>query len=324
MKAGKANRHGENAGREGAAPLQTGREGAAPLRIDALHFLRTLCLLLVALDHIGVRYGAVLDHIEGPAFFIMSGMLFKPRQSWGRFGRHTLQRLVRPYFVYTFWMIVLVLAERWISRESIHIAADMPERVKWTVLGWWTLDTLNYPLWMLKAFVWCYVLYRPLCGLCRRSLPWACGLFVAGALVGALLGATWVTLPRWALVTGLVQGVQGLPLMIAGGILMPYYMKWRVSKVWWHWALCGVLLLALAWTGTPGMTHIVSGDLGRTEALPVMFYARAVVAFCGVLALVELLPRVRPMEWLSRHSIGFLGVHAIAIEAVCFLVAFFS
>lgn len=294
---------------------------AARGQIASLHFMRALCLLLVMWDHLGLPFVPMIDHLEVPGFYIMSGMLFKARDSWTEFGRHISKRLIWPYFKYAIFFVVILLIEIWIDLSRVHIG--IPEEIKHTTLAYWLVQPANYPLWMLKALVWAYILYRPLSRLfsVKNGLWWAFVAFVLASVIGAMIGANSSRIPMALVYSGLPQGLQALPLMVAGGILMKCRYSF-IDKIDWRWLLpLGLGLVSLAAILCIGFISMYKCDLGTTESFPVLFYLRTVVVFSGFLCLAEMLPRITPMEFLSRKSIEVLGLHAMAIELGFFIFA---
>lgn len=299
--------------------IQSQQSKSTQKQIHSLHFLRGLCLLLVIWDHVGLPFLPFVDHLEVPGFYIMSGMLFKPRDSWNGFLHHVTKRLITPYFKYSIFFILLLLVELVIGSQWIHI--NIPDTITPSVIIYWIAKPANYPLWMLKAIAWAYIIYRPitLYAKSKKSFFLSIGVFFISSAFGAWIGSIYQSLPEWLLISGLPQGIQALPLMIAGAMIMQlrdHFLYKIPSRLL---IIAGIFFIIFAISIFPGYIGMNICNLGTTENFPILFYPRSIFTFLGVLTLSEILPRIAPIEYLSKKSIEVLGLHALAIEAGFFI-----
>lgn len=129
-------------------------------RIAALDFIKGLCMILVVFDHVQIvdvascRIYQMLDAIEVPAFFMVSGYLFRysEDEGWNHWFLHKVRRLVIPFLFF----------------GLIYAAADFMTHPAGVMSQWKSylfniyMKPVNYPMWFVRSLLYILLIYSVL------------------------------------------------------------------------------------------------------------------------------------------------------------------
>lgn len=272
-------------------------------RIAWIDIAKGLAMLAVMADHCGIGLAPLVDYFEVPAFFVLSGLMMKHMDDYGRFAIGKIRRLIVPYIIYNALFIVMFYARDW-------FALGLFEGVKKS--AWGMIVSANYPLWFLKALLWGLLI----AGGCvrlrlldRPAARWA----VLLALAAASIGAGSVEWGKYANASCLPQGVIAAALLAAG-----YCLKRPIANVMarlngWKALAPALAAIAVGWV-------IVRGHIGFNHAYignAWLFFPYAGIAFAAGALLsraLEIGGNANLIEYIGRNSMNYFCIHAFAIK----------
>lgn len=240
-------------------------------RLGYIDAIKGLCMLLVLIDHSGFQLHPMVDYVEVPSFFIVSGFLYKDL-AFQTMWRKKATRLIYPYIFFALLYAVPFILKSFHEGENI---ADGK------ALALFFMIPANEPLWFLKALFWIFILYKlltQLIGLIHNPVLRNVA-FMMSIVLFALLGTINNIKTPLFLLTGIPQSIVALPLFAFGNILAKYNVFSRLRDIGIkRWILWGFIVLLWWGTARSGiMMHVAS-----YQANVLMFYFVAIVAFLSV------------------------------------------
>lgn len=269
-------------------------------RSPTLDIVRALAMLLVLTDHAGYTLHPLLDHIEVPAFFILSGMLMKPSDTWRRVLTVRLPRIVVPLFLYSAIYVAV-----WSVFNPGAYAGLSASRIVVRVV-YYIVSPLNSPLWFLKALIGGILLLKVLFSL---KIPES--KFLIPVILLTLL-ATATGYVEWgdtALLLCIPQTIVALALMAWGALLRPIFNRQVLGASSSKYKLLIPILAAAALVAiltARESIHIHQGNLGGR---PWLFFPASLSCFIALAAIIEMIGRVKILETVGRHTLSLLGLH---------------
>ena len=270
-------------------------------RVAWVDVTKGLAMLFVMSNHCGFPYGP-LCYFVVPAFFILAGVMLKPVEDFSRFALLKVRRLMVPYVVWNLLFMVIVLPGYFFSDGLLlslrRIAVGLAESV-------------NYPLWFLKALLWAFLIVGLLVS--RRAFSGTMrGSLVLSGMVGAGLFTGSIWWERWISATDLPQGVIAASLLAAGYMFREPLMRF-MSRLGFRKSLAYTgIALAVFVLGVRGDNHFHTGYMMHPRA----FYPSVAVSFAAGALLSKTLSFWKffnPLEYIGRNSMNYFCIHAIVV-----------
>lgn len=254
--------------------------------------LRGVAILLVIADHCGFSLPAVLDYFEVPAFFIVSGMLFKRVADGTKFLTSRLLKFGIPYVVYNLLFLLL-----------FRHAIDAPHG--WKAPLWALTVAVDSPLWFLKALFWTQFLWLPIFLRREPSIKVVAAVSIGAAAI-AVACSLAVELPQWLVYSGLPQALIAMPLFGAGAIAVRVQRPAIPCAVVASAGVGLLIVAALVWHGGISF-HIAS--MGN----PWVFYPYALLVFGGFAALLRAFAAIPLLSTFGHCSLTVFCIHAFFV-----------
>lgn len=279
-------------------------KGVGILSIMRVHMLAPMELLQSV-----IYVGAV------SMFFVAAGFNFKPPQNALQAIKNKAKRLLIPYFVYSF---LLLLIEHRLTKETIIQVIGIfygrmalyqgivEGNVSFLLIG-------NAPMWFLPcmflSYVWVYMIY------CRcktaQAKYFVCLCFIC---LSALLYYSPLMLP-WSIDTSFLFAT----LIVAGYELRQHFLhcKWPLVIM--------TLTLWLVLYRFFGGSNISVGSYGEYEALSIIPFTLIALSetysLCGILKYGEKTWMVKALSYIGRHSLRLMCIHLVIYYKV---ISFFT
>ena len=276
-------------------------------RLGYIDVIKGLCMLLVLVDHSGIYLPPMLDYVEVPSFFIISGFLYK-NTSFKDILQKKALRLVLPYFFFAFLYAIPFLLT--IKEETDFFS--------FKVIVWFFLYPSNSPLWFLKTLFWVFIIYKLLLLIVERnSNKWMQRiLFAALILIFALIGKYIDIKSPLLLATGIPQAIVVIPLFAIGHFMA----KNRVFEGLRKWSFKRgffIFLLVVLWcvySRSNIRLHIAEYHVDI-----ISFYTASISAFVALALILLNIKSEIPLSWFGRNSLYILGLHLpiITVLNVC-------
>lgn len=274
-------------------------------RFGYIDAIKGVCMLLVLVDHAGFYLPPMLDYIEVPSFFLISGFLYKDN-SFKNILRNKTLRLIIPYFLFSLlYAVPYVLEMRYSDCNIFNLRT----------LVWFFLSPANEPLWFLKALFWTFVIYK-LMLLAIEKISNEIMRIVVFAVLLALLsyfGKMITTESPIFLSSGILQAVVVVPLFAIGNILA----RINFFRVYHNWGTKRFIMfpiLFLLWFVSARSNialHAACYNAGIIE-----FYTTSVVSFILITSALYEFKHEVLLSWFGRNSLYILGLHLAIITTL--------
>lgn len=285
-----------------------------------LDALKGLAILLVVFIHAEISISEAFFNWVVPAFFVFAGYTYKNKGSFRAFIRKKSERLLFPYFVYSFALVVAdTLFSIFYDKDSTlrllltRIFGIFYSRVyvgTGTKLGP-MLFRSNNPLWFVTALFVSYFFFRLFFIVGKRGkIPLAIAYFFLTVLCTKLP----ILLP-W-----------GIDVAFAGALFMLFGYWMRESRILYRKRLVLFVLMILSlatylwlsdFNGFMGMYSRIYGTRG-IKSVPVSFVMAMAgsAAFMICFKLIEESGIVKILSAVGKNSMSILFVHFFFVDTV--------
>lgn len=285
-------------------------------RIGWIDALRGFAILLIVLGHAFSDPSPIENWVYAchiPLFLLISGMVFSPGESFGRFAWKRFRTIMVPYFCFgTISILIYALLGKYAEGAMLHGLNVSPLWQNVLNLLWGNAKDnamrWNRPLWFLPMFFLMTLVAHCLLrrSSVRRMLAALCACIAAAWLAGGWLSR--LNLP-WHMET--VPFL--LPFLLIGRLLREALPALERSKPVPRF-FAGAALLALGIVLVPLNGRVTySGDsFGRSYGLFVLI----ALLFCGGLVSIASLrcQGFAPLNAIGQSTLGILVTHKFPIE----------
>lgn len=263
-------------------------------RLKYIDTLKGLCILLVLIDHSGFILHPILDYIEVPSFFLLSGFLYK-EQSFFKLLNNKITKLIIPYFLFSILFIIPFLCTKDIS---ISISSII----------FFFLLPANEPLWFLKTLFWAFLIYKLLDLLFSKFTMYNLGkiVFLFTIILGAFFAKKHAFTNNLFIISCIPQALIALPLFMFGNIIRKYNF---IETYYKTGKFRFLLLLPLICLWVFHAKSNLSLHIAQYNESIIEFYISSICAFLSLLFIFSEFNQKYILPWLGRNSIHILGLH---------------
>lgn len=291
-------------------------------RNPQLDFLRGAAMFLVVLGHSGFCGSQFIYLFHVPAFFIVSGALFKVKEQkpFAQLGQK-VRRLYLPNF--WFGLLFVALHNAFCSAGFYPFGTEYSTLTDWgraiaKVLIWGN-EKMGGALWFLRSLFVTYLIYWLVEMICRFSKNDKSRKIVRWVLNVSIVVLGWISLEIDQLY-GLRTFVS-IPAISYGFVLLGRFLPQAnklVSRVrpWLCLIVCFTLLCIASFYFKIDLAHLVLPNA-------LLYYLLGV---CGLLLLISFARVLDSMriskvfEYIGQHSISILGLHFLSFKAGLFII----
>ncbi len=269
--------------------------------------LKGLCMLLVIIDHCTIGLHPILDHVEVPIFFIISGFLYRPEQFTSMIRKKT-ERLIVPYlFFCTLYYIPTLINYFTNEQHTFNIVND--------VILFYLLPA-NSPLWFLKALFWIFILYHTIS---RASTHFNNKQHSFISLIIAIsISLTYhhlkdiIPCKELLLMSGLPQALMSLPLFALGRVL-----HLHTSKINYHnTTTTFIIAISCIAVWIACARDAIFLYTAQFNQYPLLSYICSTVAFIALFLLTKHIKSIPILSYLGKNSIIVFGIHLVIISTL--------
>lgn len=139
-----------------------------------------LGIIAVVLGHSGSKLTPYLYWFHMPAFFILSGYLFKPLSSYGAVKDYAFRKAKRFFLPYLAFLITVILMERYVRyRHGLSLGIEQEELNNW-IFGGSNLKGWFGPFWFITCMYLTQTVFAFL-SVNVQSRTWLVGLVLTGS-----------------------------------------------------------------------------------------------------------------------------------------------
>lgn len=276
--------------------------------IEFIDLAKGFCIMLVVLYHI-MGHFSINDNIitiglqsfRIPLYFILSGLFFKPYESFAGFVIRKTNKLVVPFIA--FYVLTVILLPLMLSLIGVELKSSN------NPLGWHYFSDIYYESWPMNSAIWfllClfvvnilfYVFYL-LNKKFRKGLLSVLCLVIG--IAGYYFSSQKVKLPLF-----IDTAMTALPFFYFGYAIKNYTGFLNLSKAKWQNLLlfCACIVFCCIFSEP---VNFITNTYYRTNI--VSFYLCGMVGTMGILFLSKALNRVPLVNTFGRYSIIILVTH---------------
>lgn len=268
-------------------------------REDWIDWAKAILIFLMVLGHNSIS-GWLARWIYGfhmPAFFIISGYLYKPKD-W----RKTLKSFLVPVAFYSVIRLAFYLAKQFAQGNSF------PEQLLYrTIMPFWKAGvtdeiTLFLGIWFINALIFC----RLICGDIYQKLKRKYIYITAVFIILFMSFESFFDIPSFVRETYLYRSIPCLPYFVIGIYWKEHYSPPKSTK-----NLLLIILLVLLYSGIAffnGYVEFAACIFGSHYLLTM------INALLGSFLLFEFCKLFKPAKWVQVYAVGtilILGLHKI-------------
>lgn len=281
-------------------------------RIAWIDIAKGICLLSVVLGHVGLSEMGFVYAYHLTTFFILAGYTLKKTPITQSFLKKKFQRLMTPYFITCFAVVVMevvnaVFIQRSFSIKSITklIYTDVLRTFfasgTFGNLGNIELGRCIGAVWFLPAMFFALIFVQILLNyLKRRHMMLFCAIITA--VIGCV-SAQVIWLPF-----SIQAAMLAVPFILLGVWLREYQIIEKLK--WYHYLGFGVIFLIGCLTKYAQVFYMVTCTMKDWLFTPLV----AVCASLFVIGISKAIRRMPVLEFIGKNSMIFLCVHLLEMN----------
>ena len=280
-------------------PMHTGESNASQIfkprkRMPHIDAIKGISILIVVIDHCGYTLPPILDHIEVPTFFIISGFLFR-NTSFSNIIKKKTIHLIIPYAIFSCIFLPYLLWQH-------IIAKTVP---LYTIFTNIFIYPINAPLWFLKTLFWIFIIYYGLVKLSTYiNKEHYKNITVILSLFFAIIGRYAESSHPLLLATGLPQAVVAIPIFVAGNYLseVSIFHNKNIRLKGILIILCGMIYYFTA-------NSTLQLHIAKYNSSTIIFYICSISAFVFLAISLSFIQKFHIIHIIGKNSILILGLH---------------
>lgn len=270
-------------------------------RIDFIDLAKGFCILIIVLGHCNININIIgYNTLAMPAFYILSGMLFKENEDVRTFTIKKVNKLLIPFLffyltAYLLFYIIKFFAPQFLITDARGILDLFDNR-----------QFFNGPIWFLLSIFWCNIYFYIICRLILNNTERIIVVFICGT-AGWLIGHFGYFLPLF-----LDVAMTALPFFAFGYCLKNsnflYPNKWDKYNLWFAlvlWIISFVLEMLLFQRVSFHYNHISVNSV-----------ITSTISTLSFLYLCRYIKRLPYISYLGKYSIILLCVHHMIYRPV--------
>ena len=282
-------------------PMHTGESNASQIfkprkRMPHIDAIKGISILIVVIDHCGYTLPPILDHIEVPTFFIISGFLFR-NTSFSNIIKKKTIHLIIPYAIFSCIFLPYLLWQH-------IIAKTVP---LYTIFTNIFIYPINAPLWFLKTLFWIFIIYYGLVKLSTYiNKEHYKNITVILSLFFAIIGRYAESSHPLLLATGLPQAVVAIPIFVAGNYLSEVSIFHNKNK---NIRLKGILIILCGMIYYFTANSTLQLHIAKYNSSTIIFYICSISAFVFLATSLSFIQKFHIIHIIGKNSILILGLH---------------
>lgn len=299
-------------------PPEIAQPKADSQRIAYVDLAKGFCIILVAFTHVADFYhqpyalSGFFTAFRMPLYFFLSGLFFKPYESFAGFAKRKVNKLIIPFLF--FYLTTSVLLS-----NALHIAGyDVRNTDALGLRSLWAFVTPeqfpNGPIWFLLCLFWVNMIFYAIQWVAKARFRddergGAVAIIILSLGCGLTgYGCSSAGVDLWAFTD---TALTCTPFYCVGFILRKYTAILQANK-WDRWLPLMVVAAAVITWLCRGGIHFQLNDFGGAN--PVVVFIGGVSGTLAVMFLAKMIGRLPFVSGWGRYSIIILCTHIMLIQ----------
>lgn len=268
-----------------------------------LDIIKGICILLVIIDHCGFALLPALDHLEVPAFFLISGFLYKYEPTRLMLLKKA-DRLLIPYLFFATLFYIPQAIDILVSGRHFDIVTDF---------ALFYLKPANAPLWFLKSLFWVFIIYHIITATTKIAIKMQSALVLAISIAIGVASHYFMPQSHLFTMTGLPQALVALPLFAIGHQLKSTKYVSQISQSTNKTIIIGIIS-AIIWAFSAQKSIYL--HIAQFDQMFILSYICSTAGFITLYSFMHFLPQAPILQYLGQNSLIIFGTHFIIISTL--------